>query len=101
MDVPRKGARRSKIIKRTIAGLVVVIAVPLITLALGRLKPAAPPVERGSVWIGTVERGPMLRNVRGLGTLVPEEILWIPAVTDGRVEKLTLRPGARVTKDSI
>ena len=101
MDVPRKGAKRAKIIKRAIAILVVLIAIPLITVGLNRLKPAAPNVERSSVWVDTVKRGPMLRNVRGLGTLVPEEILWIPAVQDGRVEKLQLRPGAQVTKNSV
>jgi len=70
-------------------------------VGLNRLKPAAPNVERSSVWMDTVKRGPMLRQVRGLGTLVPEEILWIPAVQDGRVEKLQLRPGAIVTSNSI
>lgn len=101
MDIPRKGARKVRIIKRTILALVVLISIPLITIGLNRLKPAAPPVERSSVWIDTVKRGPMLRQVRGLGTLVPEEILWIPATTDGRVEKLILRPGAKVNRTSI
>lgn len=77
------------------------IAVPLITWALGRLKPAAPPVERSSVWVDVVKRGPMLRAHRGLGTLVPEEVMWIPAVTDGRVEKVHLRPGVRVSADTV
>ncbi len=101
MDVPRKGAKRARLIKRSIAILVVIIAIPLITVGLNRLKPAAPSVERSSVWVDTVKRGPMLRQVRGLGTLVPEEILWIPAVQDGRVEKLQLRPGAQVSRNSI
>lgn len=101
MDVPRKGAKRARIIKRSIAIIVVLIAIPLITVGLNRLKPAAPNVERSSVWMDTVKRGPMLRQVRGLGTLVPEEILWIPAVQDGRVEKLQLRPGAQVNKNSV
>jgi HlyD family secretion protein len=101
MDVPRKGAKRARMIKRSIAIVAVLIAIPLITVGLNRLKPAAPTVERSSVWVDTVKRGPMLRQVRGLGTLVPEEILWIPAVQDGRVEKLQLRPGARVNKNSI
>lgn len=100
MDVPRQGAKRARMIKRIIAGLVLLISIPLITYGLGRLKPAAPPVERSSVWIDTVKRGPMVRQVRGLGTLVPEEILWIPAVTDGRVDKVVLRPGAIVNKNS-
>jgi len=101
MDVPRKGARRNKILRRIAVVAALVIAIPLITLGLNRLKPAAPPVERSSVLIDQVKRGEMLRNVRGLGTLVPEEILWIPAVTDGRVDKLNLRPGAHVNRNSI
>ncbi|MCC6362369.1 MAG: HlyD family efflux transporter periplasmic adaptor subunit [Bryobacterales bacterium] len=101
MDVPRKGARRNKIIKRSIAALILFIAIPLITWGLRQLKPAAPPVERASIWPDKVKRGSMLIDRRGLGTLVPEEILWIPAVTDGRVEKLILRPGAKVNSNSV
>lgn len=101
MDVPRKGAKRSRIIKRAIFVLLILVAIPLITYGLSKMKPAAPPVERSSVWIDTVKRGPMLRQERGLGTLVPEEILWIPAITEGRVEKLILRPGAQVNRNSV
>jgi HlyD family secretion protein len=101
MDVPRKSARRNKIIRRTVVILMLCIAVPLITYGLNRLKPAAPPVDRSSVLLDQVKRGPMLRNVRGIGTLIPEEILWIPAQTEGRVEKLVLRPGADVTPNSV
>jgi HlyD family secretion protein len=72
-----------------------------ITVLLGRLKPAAPSVERNLVWIGTVKRGPMLRQVRGLGTLVPEEIRWIAARTQGRVDKIILRPGADVEPGTL
>ena len=74
----------------------VLVAVPLITWGLARLKPAAPSVERSTVWVDTVKRGPMNRDVRGLGTLVPEETLLIPANTDGRVERILIRPGAAV-----
>lgn len=101
MDVPRKGAARSRMIRRVIVGGVAVLAIPLITWGLSRLKPAAPPVERATVWIDSVKRGPMLRQVRGLGTLVPENILWIPALTDGRVEKILVRPGAEVQPDTV
>jgi multidrug efflux pump subunit AcrA (membrane-fusion protein) len=76
-------------------------AVLLITLGLSRLAPAAPQVEKGSVWIDTVKRGPMLRQVRGLGTLVPEEIRWIPATTEGRVERIVVQPGATVKPDTV
>jgi HlyD family secretion protein len=75
--------------------------VVVITLGLSRLKPAAPSVERATVWLDTVKRGPMLREVRGLGTLVPEDIRWIPATTEGRVERILVRPGTAVRADSI
>jgi HlyD family secretion protein len=88
-------------IRRIIYATVVLCAIPLITYGLSRLKPAAPPVERGSVWVDTVKRGPMLRQVRGLGTLVPEEVLWIPAQQGGRVERIFVRPGTVVTADTI
>jgi hypothetical protein len=73
----------------------------LVTVGVSRLKPAAPSVDRATVWVDTVKRGPMLRQVRGTGTLVPEDIRWIPAVTDGRVERIILRPGAVVTPDTV
>ncbi len=101
MDVPRAGARKQKIIRRAILITLVVIAVPAITYSLSRLKPAAPSVESSTLWTDTVKRGPMLRQVRGLGTLVPEEILYIPAINEGRVEKILLRPGAQVKPDTV
>ena len=69
--------------------------------ALKQMKPAAPVVERATVWPDTVKRGPMLRQVRGLGTLVPEEILFIAAQTDGRVDRIAVRPGAVVTPNTV
>lgn len=101
MDVPRKGVARAKMIRRIVLAGIVVLAIPLITYGLAQLKPAAPPVERGTVWIDTVKRGPMLRQHRGLGTLVPEDILWVPALTDGRVEKILIRPGAEVLPQTV
>jgi HlyD family secretion protein len=80
------------------AGLVVII---LVTYGVSRLQPAAPSVDRAAVWVDTVKRGPMLRLVRGSGTLVPEEIRWINTTTQGRVERIILRPGAKVTPDSV
>jgi HlyD family secretion protein len=76
-------------------------AVVLITLGLSQLEPAAPSVERATVWTDTVKRGEMLREVRGLGTLVPEDIRWIPAQSDGRVEKIVIHPGTRVLANSV
>lgn len=76
-------------------------ALLLATVAIGRLKPAAPSVERSTVWIDGVKRGPMLRQVRGPGTLVPDSIRWISAVTSGRVERVFVRPGAVVRAGTI
>ena len=80
------------------AGVAVVV---LLTLGVSRLKPAAPTVERATVVIDTVKRGEMVREVRGLGTLVPEDIRWIPAITEARVERLVLLPGVEVKADSV
>ena len=101
MDIARPSQARQKRIKRIAYGAAGVVAILLITLGLSRLKPAAPTVERSTVWIDTVKRGEMLRQVRGLGTLVPEEIRWIPAVTEGRVERRVVEPGADVQPDTI
>jgi HlyD family secretion protein len=101
MDVPRKDARKKKIIRRTLVILVLVAAIPAITVGLSRLKPAAPGVEMSTLWPDTVKRGPMLREVRGLGTLVPEDTLLIPATTDGRVERILVKPGTPVKANTV
>ncbi|HPT25266.1 MAG TPA: efflux RND transporter periplasmic adaptor subunit [Bryobacteraceae bacterium] len=101
MDVPREGARKKRIIRRTVIGIVLLSLIPLITWGLSKLKPAAPSVEKSTLWFDSVKRGSMIRQVRGLGTLVPEEILWIPAVTEGRVDRVAIRPGARVTPQTV
>jgi len=72
-----------------------------ITMGVSKLKPAAPSVDRLGLWIDTVKRGPMVRQVRGLGTLTPEEIRWIPTITDGRVEKILVRPGTPVKANMV
>jgi HlyD family secretion protein len=101
MDIARPSQAAAKRRRRIMLGAAGLGAVLLITLGLSRLKPAAPSVERATVWIDTVKRGEMLRQVRGLGTLVPEEIRWIPAQTEGRVERRVLLPGALVKPDSV
>ena len=73
----------------------------LATIAISRLKPAVPSVDRSTVWVDTVKRGPMVRQVRGLGTLIPEDIRWIAANTEGRVEKINIWPGTHVEQDSV
>lgn len=87
-------------IRRILFGGVSLAALLAITLGVRQMKPAAPTVETPP-WVDTVKRGPMLRQVRGLGTLVPEEILWLPALTDGQIEKIVLRPGANVKPDTV
>jgi len=77
------------------------LVIALASVALARMEPAAPLVERGTLWIDTVKRGPMIRQVRGLGTLVPEDTRWLASLTDGRVERIVLRPGATVTADTV
>ena len=102
MDVPRgKEVARRKLIRRIIYIALIVAAIPLITYGLSRLKPAAPSVDRATVWIDTVKRGPMLREVRGLGTLVVEEFIWIPANFESRVEKMNFLPGAKVHPNDV
>jgi HlyD family secretion protein len=101
MDVPRTGVSRKKNIKRAITAVVVLGAVGGVTFWLSRLQPAAVAVEASTLWPDTVKRGPMLRNVRGMGTLVPEEILFVPAITDGQVRRIYLRAGAVVQPDTV
>jgi HlyD family secretion protein len=101
MDIARPSQTRRKRIRRTLYSVAGLTAVLLITVGVSRLKPAAPGVERATVWIDSVKRGPMLRDVRGQGTLVPEDIRWIPATTQGRVERIVLRPGTTVTPASV
>jgi HlyD family secretion protein len=101
MDIARphiaKQTRRRRILFASGGALALIV----ITVALSHLKPAVPSVDRSTVWIDTVKRGPMVREVRGLGTLVPEEIRWIPANTEGRVEKIVVRPGTQVKGDTV
>lgn len=101
MDIARPDVARKKRFRRVVYGSGSVVAMLLVTVGISRLEPAAPGVDRATLWIDTVKRGPMVRQVRGLGTLVPEEIRWIPATTMGRVERVLLRPGTVVTPDSV
>lgn len=101
MDVARPDIARKKKKRRILIIAGSVLALLVVWIAVSRLKPAAPSVDRSSVWVDTVKRGPMLRQVRGLGTLVPEDIRWIAASKEGRVEKIIVRPGATVKPDTV
>jgi HlyD family secretion protein len=101
MDIQRPSNARAKKIRRIAYGTIALILIVGVTYGLSKLKPAAPYVDPGTVWSDTVKRGPMLREVRGLGTLVPEDIRWVAAQTDAHVDKWVLRPPAIVKPDSI
>jgi HlyD family secretion protein len=102
MDVPvSTEQRRKRQRRRWLVGAAVILALVLLSLGLSRLKPAPPVVQRSSIWMDTVKRGEMLCQVRGNGTLVPEDIRWIPTVNSGRVEQIVVLPGARVEPDTV
>lgn len=98
MDIKREPQKNRK---KWIFGGVGVVALAGITIALMRLQPAAPSVERSTIYPDTVRRGEMVLEVRGPGTLVPEDIRWITAVTAGRVEKKNLQPGVSVEPQTV
>lgn len=98
MDIPRP-QRSNK--RRVVQGGAAVGAVIVVTLLLANLKPAAPTVERGTVWMDTVRRGEMVREVRGPGSLVPEQIRWISALTPARVERILAQPGDSVDATTV
>ena len=101
MDIARPDEKRKKRIRRTIYISIALVVVVGIGLGLSRLSPAAPSVDAATVFPGTVKRGPMLRDVRGLGTLVPETVWTVPARTDGRVEHRYLLAGTPVKADTV
>ena len=99
MDIAREAPNKGR--KRLIMGGAAVAVIAIVTVALAQLEPAAPTVEAGTIWPDTVRRGTMLREVRGPGTLVPEQVRWVSAVTAGRVERILLDPGAEVEPGTI
>src|SRR5579859_204234 len=101
MDRQRPSNARARKIRRIAIGAVAIILMVGVTLGFSRLRPAAPTVDRATIWPDEVKRGDMLREVRGLGTLFPEEIRWIPAQTDSRVERIMIRPGAVVKPETV
>ncbi|PYT08525.1 MAG: RND transporter [Acidobacteria bacterium] len=102
MDVARtQSVARNKKIKKIVEAVLVLVAAAGVTLGLSRMRPAAPSVDRATVWIDTVKRGEMLRQVRGIGTLVPEEVRWIPATSEGIIEERRARAGDTVRPDTI
>lgn len=101
VDVHRPDLANKKRRNRLVIAAVVTVLVAVATFGVSRLKPAAPEVERAGLFIDTVKRGSMVRQVRGTGVLVPEVVRWIPATTEARVEKILVRPGTVVTADTV
>jgi HlyD family secretion protein len=101
MDIARPEDKRRKRIRRLVYAAVALLLAGIITTALARLKPAAPSVDRSTVWTDTVKRGSMMLEVRGLGTLVPETTWTVPAATEGRVAKRYLLPGTPVKAGTV
>jgi len=98
LDIKRDPPKKTK---RYILSSVGVLAIVAVSVAISRLKPAAPTVERGTLWFGVAQRGEMTRAVNAPGTLVPEHVKIIPAVAGGRIEALPVRPGETVTPNTV
>src|SRR6266446_3726168 len=102
MDVPVSPAvRRRRQTRRWLVVSATVLVVALASLGLARLQPALPRVDKASIYLGTVQRGEMVRQVRGNGTLSPEQIQFVQAETDGRIERILVEPGAAVKADTV
>jgi HlyD family secretion protein len=101
VDIARPDSLKRKRARRIKYGAGAIAVVLIMGVGLSRLKPAAPGVDRATLWIDTVQRGSMIRQVRGTGTLVPEDLRWIPATTSGRVERIIVKPGTEVAPGTI
>src|SRR5678809_891641 len=101
MDIPRLGVARKRTIKRILFLIAILLAVSAATYRLSKMKAAAPAVDRATLWPDKVKRGSMLRDIHGTGTLVPEDIRWIPSARDGVVEKINVRIGDTVNPNTV
>src|SRR5579863_5195256 len=101
MDITLPSNARRRLTRRLVPGAAAVVLLGGVTLGLSRLQSAAPTVDRSTVWVDTVRRGEMLREVRGLGKLVPVSLRWIPAESSAHVDRIVLQSGAVVMPDSV
>ncbi len=101
MDIQRPSNAHAKKVRRILYVAIAIVSLAGVTFGVSRLRPAAPSVDKATIWTDEVKRGPMIRDVRGIGTLVPEDIRWIPAQTDSRVDRKLLYPGAIVQPNSV
>src|SRR5713101_2639708 len=103
MDIARPEFKRQKRRRQILWGAIGMVCLAAVTIGVSRLKPAAPEVERSTVWTDTVKRGPMLRQVRGLGSLIPSQEFTrqIPAETEATVVRIRMLPGSQVKSDTV
>ncbi len=101
MDIQRASNAHAKKVRRIVYAAIAAVLLAGVTYGVSRLRPAAPSVDKATIWTDEVKRGPMIRDVRGIGSLVPEDIRWIAAQTDSRVDRIVLHPGATVQPNSI
>ena len=101
MDISRPDLMEKRRRRKFAIAAAVILFAALAALGVSRLKPAVPEVDGSGLFIDTVKRGPMVRQVRGTGVLVPESVRWIPAATEARVERIVVRPGTQVTADTV
>jgi HlyD family secretion protein len=101
LDIKRTGIKERKRRKQLYVGSAVAGVIGLVVIGLFSLDPPAPSVARSQVWIDQVQEGEMIRQVRGTGVLVPREVRWIAAQSPGRIERVLVKPGARVTADEV
>ena len=101
MDIHRPELGNARRRKRLIIAVAIAVVVAAATFGVSRLPQAAPEVDSAGLFIDTVKRGAMVRQVRGTGILVPEQVRWIPAATEARVERILVRPGVTVTADTV
>ena len=103
MDIARPELKRQKRRRQIIWSIAALVVLVGVTVGISRLKPAAPTVDRSTIWTDTVKRGSMLRQVRGLGSLIPshEDVRQIPAETEATVIRIDKLPGSQVTADTV
>jgi len=101
MDIVRDDLKKKKRRRQWIMGVSALVVMSALGYFMFSMDAAAPSIDRSSVWIGEVERGPLEVNVRGIGTLVPEDLRWITAQTNGSVEEIFILPGAKVEPDTV
>jgi HlyD family secretion protein len=101
MDIPRKSRKVRRMVIRVVIGIVALVAIAVITLGLSRLEPAAPGVERQTLLIDTVKKGDIILEVRGVGTLISEDMLVVPARVSGRASRILIKAGTPVEPNTV